>query len=88
MPKNERENRHNEQNGEQNDEQDHEQDDNEGKPIFSSDAKGLIRAAEYIGISFRFNLASNVVGSTTAQRHHEAAVALHWFQLAGRLAAN
>ena len=61
MPKNERENRHNEQNGEQNDEQDHEQDDNEGKPIFSSDARGLIQAAEYIGIRFRFNLASNVV---------------------------
>ena len=61
MPKNERENRHNEQNGEQNGEQDHEQDDNEGKPIFSSDARGLIQAAEYIGIRFRFNLASNVV---------------------------
>ena len=57
MPKNEKENRHNEQNDEQNDEQDHEQ----GKPIFSSDAKGLLQAAEYIGISFRFNLASSVL---------------------------
>ena len=30
-----------------------------GKPIFSSDASGLVQAAEYIGIRFRFNLASN-----------------------------
>ena len=61
MPKNEKENRHNEQNDEQNDEQDHEQDHEQGKPIFSSDAKGLLQAAEYIGISFRFNLASSVL---------------------------
>ena len=61
MPKNEREKRHNEQNDEQDhDEQNDEQaDEAQGKPIFSSDAKGLLQAAEYIGIQLRFNLASS-----------------------------
>ena len=74
MPKNERSSRNTDNNEPErptgaangndpteNDEQDdYEQDDeNSGKPIFSSDAKGLLQAAEYIGIQFRFNLASN-----------------------------
>ena len=52
-------------NNEQDDENDEHPDNNEqdgenqGKPIFPSDANGLLQAAEYIGISFRFNLASN-----------------------------
>ena len=68
MPKNERPSRHHDEHDNQdhnehdnNDEQDDHDDgnDNQGKPIFPSDANGLLQAAEYIGISFRFNLASN-----------------------------
>ena len=74
MPKNERASRNTDNTGAErptgaangndpteNDEQgDYEQDgENEGKPIFPSDAKGLLQAAEHIGILFRFNLASN-----------------------------
>ena len=71
MPKNERPSRHHDEHDDQdhnehdnNDEQDDQDDhddgnDNQGKPIFPSDANGLLQAAEYIGISFRFNLASN-----------------------------
>ena len=57
MPKNEQND--DQDHNEQNDDQADEQADNQGKPIFSSDAKGLIQAAEHIGIQFRFNLASN-----------------------------
>ena len=74
MPKNERSSRNTDNNEPErptgaangndpteNDEQDdYEQDgENQGKPIFPSDAKGLLQAAEYIGIRLRFNLASN-----------------------------
>ena len=37
------------------------EDGTEGKPIFPTDANGLLRASEYVGISFRFNMPSQAM---------------------------